>query len=130
MYDLVLNLMQSLYYEFFWLIKQFLCNLFIANASTIVHFADNLICCGCQIIVAATPAAVVQVLDIYLLAFSLVELVKCPPGLVAPRTTLTCSRTGKKESCSLTCASKAYYLAGMYITPSQGTNTKQQTGDI
>ncbi|XP_043985182.1 signal peptide, CUB and EGF-like domain-containing protein 3 isoform X2 [Gambusia affinis] len=41
-----------------------------------------------------------------------IELVKCPPGLVAPKATLTCSRTGKKESCSLTCASKAYYLAG------------------
>lgn len=41
------------------------------------------------------------------------ELVKCPPGLVAPKATLTCSKTGKKESCSLTCASKAHYLAGM-----------------
>lgn len=37
---------------------------------------------------------------------------KCPPGLVAPKATLTCSKTGKKESCSLTCASKAHYLAG------------------
>ncbi|KAM8830668.1 signal peptide, CUB and EGF-like domain-containing protein 3 isoform 2-T2 [Synchiropus picturatus] len=40
-----------------------------------------------------------------------VELVKCPAGLVAPKATLTCSKTGKKESCSLTCASKAHYLA-------------------
>uniref|UniRef100_A0A4W6DDG5 Signal peptide, CUB and EGF-like domain-containing protein 2 n=1 Tax=Lates calcarifer TaxID=8187 RepID=A0A4W6DDG5_LATCA len=40
-----------------------------------------------------------------------IELVKCPPGLVAPKATLTCSKTGKKESCSLTCASKAHYLA-------------------
>ncbi|XP_038578035.1 signal peptide, CUB and EGF-like domain-containing protein 3 isoform X2 [Micropterus salmoides] len=40
-----------------------------------------------------------------------VELVKCLPGLVAPKATLTCSKTGKKESCSLTCASKAHYLA-------------------
>ncbi|XP_047451313.1 signal peptide, CUB and EGF-like domain-containing protein 3 isoform X1 [Mugil cephalus] len=40
-----------------------------------------------------------------------VELVKCAPGLVAPKATLTCSKTGKKESCSLTCASKAHYLA-------------------
>lgn len=44
--------------------------------------------------------------------FSPSELVKCPPGLVAPKATLTCSKTGKKESCSLTCASKAHYLAG------------------
>ncbi|CAB1336427.1 unnamed protein product [Coregonus sp. 'balchen'] len=44
----------------------------------------------------------------------------CPPGYklhwnkkdcIAPKTTLTCSKTGKKESCSLTCASKAHYLA-------------------
>uniref|UniRef100_A0A672ZDW1 Signal peptide, CUB and EGF-like domain-containing protein 2 n=1 Tax=Sphaeramia orbicularis TaxID=375764 RepID=A0A672ZDW1_9TELE len=41
-----------------------------------------------------------------------IELVKCPPGLVAPKATLTCSKMGKKESCSLTCASKAHYLAG------------------
>ncbi|KAM6977183.1 signal peptide, CUB and EGF-like domain-containing protein 3 isoform 3-T3 [Aplochiton taeniatus] len=39
------------------------------------------------------------------------EQVKCLPGLVAPKATLTCSKTGKKESCSLTCASKAHYLA-------------------
>uniref|UniRef100_A0A8D3D499 Signal peptide, CUB and EGF-like domain-containing protein 2 n=1 Tax=Scophthalmus maximus TaxID=52904 RepID=A0A8D3D499_SCOMX len=42
-----------------------------------------------------------------------VEIVKCPAGLVAPKATLTCSKTGKKESCSLTCASRAHYLAGM-----------------
>uniref|UniRef100_A0A4W5N9X6 Signal peptide, CUB and EGF-like domain-containing protein 3 n=1 Tax=Hucho hucho TaxID=62062 RepID=A0A4W5N9X6_9TELE len=42
------------------------------------------------------------------------ELVKCLPGL-APKTTLTCSKTGKKESCSLTCTSKAHYLAGRGI---------------
>uniref|UniRef100_A0A8C2WRP1 Signal peptide, CUB and EGF-like domain-containing protein 2 n=1 Tax=Cyclopterus lumpus TaxID=8103 RepID=A0A8C2WRP1_CYCLU len=41
-----------------------------------------------------------------------VELVKCHLGLMAPKATLTCSKTGKKESCSLTCASKAHYLAG------------------
>uniref|UniRef100_A0A669B0E9 Signal peptide, CUB and EGF-like domain-containing protein 2 n=1 Tax=Oreochromis niloticus TaxID=8128 RepID=A0A669B0E9_ORENI len=44
----------------------------------------------------------------------------CPPGYklhwnkkdcIAPKATLTCSKTGKKESCSLTCASKAHYLA-------------------
>uniref|UniRef100_A0A8C6PAU5 Signal peptide, CUB and EGF-like domain-containing protein 2 n=1 Tax=Nothobranchius furzeri TaxID=105023 RepID=A0A8C6PAU5_NOTFU len=40
------------------------------------------------------------------------ELVKCPPGLVAPKAVLTCSKTGKTESCSVTCASKAHYLAG------------------
>uniref|UniRef100_A0A6Q2XTU4 Signal peptide, CUB and EGF-like domain-containing protein 3 n=1 Tax=Esox lucius TaxID=8010 RepID=A0A6Q2XTU4_ESOLU len=34
-----------------------------------------------------------------------IEMVKCLPGLVAPKTTLSCSKTGKKESCSLTCAS-------------------------
>uniref|UniRef100_A0A667Z585 Signal peptide, CUB and EGF-like domain-containing protein 2 n=1 Tax=Myripristis murdjan TaxID=586833 RepID=A0A667Z585_9TELE len=44
-----------------------------------------------------------------------IELVKCPPGLVAPKATLTCSKMGKKESCSLTCASKAHYLAGMLL---------------
>uniref|UniRef100_A0A8C7TEF5 Signal peptide, CUB and EGF-like domain-containing protein 3 n=1 Tax=Oncorhynchus mykiss TaxID=8022 RepID=A0A8C7TEF5_ONCMY len=45
-----------------------------------------------------------------------IELVKCLPGL-APKTTLTCSKTGKKESCSLTCASKAHYLAGKTGAP-------------
>uniref|UniRef100_A0A3B3D5J3 Signal peptide, CUB and EGF-like domain-containing protein 3 n=1 Tax=Oryzias melastigma TaxID=30732 RepID=A0A3B3D5J3_ORYME len=42
-----------------------------------------------------------------------IELVKCPAGLVAPKATLSCSKAGKKESCSLTCASKAHYLSGM-----------------
>ncbi|XP_046725916.1 signal peptide, CUB and EGF-like domain-containing protein 3 isoform X3 [Silurus meridionalis] len=40
-----------------------------------------------------------------------IEVVKCPSSLVAPKATLSCSKTGKKESCSLTCASKAHYLA-------------------
>ncbi|XP_041083887.1 signal peptide, CUB and EGF-like domain-containing protein 3 isoform X1 [Polyodon spathula] len=40
-----------------------------------------------------------------------IELVKCLPSWVSPRATLTCSKAGKKESCSLTCASKAHYLA-------------------
>ncbi|KAM9446034.1 signal peptide, CUB and EGF-like domain-containing protein 3 isoform 1-T1 [Clarias gariepinus] len=39
------------------------------------------------------------------------EVVKCPSSLVAPKATLSCSKTGKKESCSLTCASKAHYLS-------------------
>uniref|UniRef100_A0A7N8Y8Q3 Signal peptide, CUB and EGF-like domain-containing protein 3 n=1 Tax=Mastacembelus armatus TaxID=205130 RepID=A0A7N8Y8Q3_9TELE len=55
-----------------------------------------------------------------------VELVKCPPGLVAPKATLTCSKTGKKESCSLTCASKAHYLAGRTVLVKvQSLNTKE-----
>uniref|UniRef100_A0A673FS84 Signal peptide, CUB and EGF-like domain-containing protein 2 n=1 Tax=Sinocyclocheilus rhinocerous TaxID=307959 RepID=A0A673FS84_9TELE len=40
-----------------------------------------------------------------------VEIVKCTSSLVAPKATLTCSKMGKKESCSLTCASKAHYLS-------------------
>ncbi|RXM93654.1 Signal peptide, CUB and EGF-like domain-containing protein 3, partial [Acipenser ruthenus] len=40
-----------------------------------------------------------------------IELVKCLPSWVSPRATLACSKVGKKESCSLTCASKAHYLA-------------------
>lgn len=44
--------------------------------------------------------------------FVATEVVKCPSSLVAPKATLSCSKTGKKESCSLTCASKAHYLAG------------------
>ncbi|KAF3861132.1 hypothetical protein F7725_001387 [Dissostichus mawsoni] len=39
------------------------------------------------------------------------ELMKCHLGLLSPKATLTCSKTGKKESCSLTCASRAHYLA-------------------
>ncbi|KAG8002525.1 signal peptide protein, partial [Nibea albiflora] len=50
-----------------------------------------------------------------------IELVKCPPGLVAPKATLTCSKTGKKESCSLTCASKAHYLAETLAPPVKQT---------
>uniref|UniRef100_A0A8C5CW12 Signal peptide, CUB domain and EGF like domain containing 3 n=1 Tax=Gadus morhua TaxID=8049 RepID=A0A8C5CW12_GADMO len=41
-----------------------------------------------------------------------IELVKCPAGLLAPKATLTCSKAGRKESCSLTCSSKAHYLSG------------------
>ncbi|XP_063064631.1 signal peptide, CUB and EGF-like domain-containing protein 3 isoform X3 [Engraulis encrasicolus] len=40
-----------------------------------------------------------------------IEVVKCAPGLVQPKATLTCSKSGNKESCALTCASKAHYLA-------------------
>lgn len=40
------------------------------------------------------------------------ELVKCLPGSVPPRATLTCNKTGKKDSCALTCASKARFLPG------------------
>ncbi|XP_022533294.2 signal peptide, CUB and EGF-like domain-containing protein 3 isoform X1 [Astyanax mexicanus] len=40
-----------------------------------------------------------------------IEVVKCASNLVAPKATLSCSKTGKKESCSLTCASKAHYLS-------------------
>uniref|UniRef100_A0A8B9I7E4 Signal peptide, CUB and EGF-like domain-containing protein 3 n=1 Tax=Anser brachyrhynchus TaxID=132585 RepID=A0A8B9I7E4_9AVES len=41
-----------------------------------------------------------------------VELVKCLPGSVPPRATLTCNKTGKKDSCALTCASKARFQPG------------------
>ncbi|KAM7411594.1 hypothetical protein PAMA_021537 [Pampus argenteus] len=50
-----------------------------------------------------------------------IELVRCPLGLVAPKATLTCSKTGKKESCSLTCASKAHYLAETLAPPVKQT---------
>ncbi|XP_016086844.1 signal peptide, CUB and EGF-like domain-containing protein 3 [Sinocyclocheilus grahami] len=40
-----------------------------------------------------------------------IEIVKCTSSLLAPKATLTCSKMGKKESCSLTCASKAHYLS-------------------
>uniref|UniRef100_A0A8C2PMU4 Signal peptide, CUB and EGF-like domain-containing protein 2 n=1 Tax=Cyprinus carpio TaxID=7962 RepID=A0A8C2PMU4_CYPCA len=40
-----------------------------------------------------------------------VEIVKCTSNLVAPIAYLTFSKMGKKESCSLTCASKAHYLS-------------------
>ncbi|GLD50070.1 signal peptide, CUB and EGF-like domain-containing protein 3 isoform X2 [Lates japonicus] len=36
---------------------------------------------------------------------------KCPPDWSCTESHLTCSKTGKKESCSLTCASKAHYPA-------------------
>uniref|UniRef100_A0A8C8A0E6 Signal peptide, CUB and EGF-like domain-containing protein 2 n=1 Tax=Oryzias sinensis TaxID=183150 RepID=A0A8C8A0E6_9TELE len=39
------------------------------------------------------------------------DCIGCPAGLVAPKATLSCSKAGKKESCSLTCASKAHYLS-------------------
>ncbi|XP_062871352.1 signal peptide, CUB and EGF-like domain-containing protein 3 isoform X2 [Trichomycterus rosablanca] len=39
------------------------------------------------------------------------EVLKCAANLVAPKAMLSCSKTGKKESCSLTCASKAHYLS-------------------
>uniref|UniRef100_A0A8C9EJL4 Signal peptide, CUB and EGF-like domain-containing protein 3 n=1 Tax=Pavo cristatus TaxID=9049 RepID=A0A8C9EJL4_PAVCR len=38
-----------------------------------------------------------------------IELVKCLSGSVPPRATLTCNKTGKKDSCALTCASKARF---------------------
>uniref|UniRef100_U3IEN7 Signal peptide, CUB domain and EGF like domain containing 3 n=1 Tax=Anas platyrhynchos platyrhynchos TaxID=8840 RepID=U3IEN7_ANAPP len=41
-----------------------------------------------------------------------VELVKCLSGSVPPRATLTCNKTGKKDSCALTCASKARFQPG------------------
>ena len=62
------------------------------------------------------PHCLCSLCDPQYVLFSPSELVKCPPGLVAPKATLTCSKTGKKESCSLTCASKAHYLAGMWPT--------------
>ncbi|XP_005988472.1 signal peptide, CUB and EGF-like domain-containing protein 3 [Latimeria chalumnae] len=40
-----------------------------------------------------------------------IELVKCLPNSASARATLTCNKSGKKESCSLTCASKARFLA-------------------
>ncbi|KAG7251960.1 hypothetical protein CRUP_016533, partial [Coryphaenoides rupestris] len=42
-------------------------------------------------------------------------------GLVAPKATLTCSKTGRKESCSLTCSSKAHYLAETLAPPVKQT---------
>lgn len=40
------------------------------------------------------------------------ELVKCLSGSVPPRATLTCNKMGKKDSCALTCASKARFQPG------------------
>lgn len=50
------------------------------------------------------------------------ELVKCLPGSVPPRATLTCNKTGKKDSCALTCTSKARFLpgTGTGVTASMG----------
>lgn len=42
------------------------------------------------------------------------ELEICLAGTVSPRAILTCNKNGKKESCSLTCASKARFLPGKY----------------
>uniref|UniRef100_A0A8C5T0P4 Signal peptide, CUB domain and EGF like domain containing 3 n=1 Tax=Laticauda laticaudata TaxID=8630 RepID=A0A8C5T0P4_LATLA len=39
-----------------------------------------------------------------------IELEICLAGTVSPRAILTCNKNGKKESCSLTCASKARFL--------------------
>lgn len=49
------------------------------------------------------------------------ELVKCLPGSVPPRATLTCNKTGKKDSCALTCASKARFLPGTDTGATAGT---------
>ncbi|XP_076132837.1 signal peptide, CUB and EGF-like domain-containing protein 3 [Alosa pseudoharengus] len=40
-----------------------------------------------------------------------IEVVKCVSSAVQPKATLICSKSGNKESCALTCASKAHYLA-------------------
>uniref|UniRef100_A0A9J8CYH0 Signal peptide, CUB and EGF-like domain-containing protein 3 n=1 Tax=Cyprinus carpio carpio TaxID=630221 RepID=A0A9J8CYH0_CYPCA len=55
-----------------------------------------------------------------------IETVKCTSSLVAPKATLTCSKTGKKESCSLTCASKAHYLSGNCNIMCQRQRMEQQ----
>uniref|UniRef100_A0A8C1KVI0 Signal peptide, CUB and EGF-like domain-containing protein 2 n=1 Tax=Cyprinus carpio TaxID=7962 RepID=A0A8C1KVI0_CYPCA len=55
-----------------------------------------------------------------------VEIVKCTSNLVAPKATLTCSKMGKKESCSLTCASKAHYLSGNCNMMCQRQRMEQQ----
>lgn len=36
----------------------------------------------------------------------------CLAGTISPRATLTCNKNGKKDSCSLTCSSKARFLPG------------------
>ncbi|KAJ6659854.1 hypothetical protein lerEdw1_018310 [Lerista edwardsae] len=41
-----------------------------------------------------------------------IELVICLAGTISPRATLTCNKNGKKDSCSLTCSSKARFLPG------------------
>uniref|UniRef100_A0A672NZU9 Signal peptide, CUB domain, EGF-like 3 n=1 Tax=Sinocyclocheilus grahami TaxID=75366 RepID=A0A672NZU9_SINGR len=50
-------------------------------------------------------------LVLYFINERYVLIVKCTSSLLAPKATLTCSKMGKKESCSLTCASKAHYLS-------------------
>uniref|UniRef100_A0A8C9QZL2 Signal peptide, CUB and EGF-like domain-containing protein 2 n=1 Tax=Scleropages formosus TaxID=113540 RepID=A0A8C9QZL2_SCLFO len=45
-----------------------------------------------------------------------IELVKCDRNLASPKATLSCSKTGKKEICSLTCSSKAHYTAGTTLS--------------
>uniref|UniRef100_A0A8C2KX88 Signal peptide, CUB and EGF-like domain-containing protein 3 n=1 Tax=Cyprinus carpio TaxID=7962 RepID=A0A8C2KX88_CYPCA len=55
-----------------------------------------------------------------------IETVKCTSSLVAPKATLTCSKSGKKESCSLTCASKAHYLSGNCNIMCQRQRMEQQ----
>uniref|UniRef100_A0A8D2KZE9 Signal peptide, CUB and EGF-like domain-containing protein 3 n=1 Tax=Varanus komodoensis TaxID=61221 RepID=A0A8D2KZE9_VARKO len=52
-----------------------------------------------------------------------IELVICLAGAVSPRATLTCNKNGKKDSCSLTCASKARFLPGRSETHTH-THTK------
>nr|XP_021136801.1 signal peptide, CUB and EGF-like domain-containing protein 3 isoform X3 [Columba livia] len=58
------------------------------------------------------------------------ELLKCLPGSVPPRATLTCNKTGKKDSCALTCASKAHFLpeSDSSYTVSCGTPVLRQSG--
>uniref|UniRef100_A0A663MDZ6 Signal peptide, CUB and EGF-like domain-containing protein 3 n=1 Tax=Athene cunicularia TaxID=194338 RepID=A0A663MDZ6_ATHCN len=50
-----------------------------------------------------------------------IELVKCLPGSVPPRATLTCNKTGKKDSCALTCASRARFLPGTATSATAST---------
>ncbi|XP_053562764.1 signal peptide, CUB and EGF-like domain-containing protein 3 [Bombina bombina] len=39
-----------------------------------------------------------------------IDLMKCPPVINTPRASLMCSRNGKKETCSLSCITKALFL--------------------
>ncbi|KAL7985278.1 hypothetical protein Chor_003848 [Crotalus horridus] len=57
-----------------------------------------------------------------------IELEICLAGTVSPRAILTCNKNGKKESCSLTCASKARFLpeSDNSYTVSCGTPILQQ----
>uniref|UniRef100_A0AAY4EPX6 Signal peptide, CUB and EGF-like domain-containing protein 2 n=1 Tax=Denticeps clupeoides TaxID=299321 RepID=A0AAY4EPX6_9TELE len=52
-----------------------------------------------------------------------IELVKCIPSLASPKATLTCIKTGNKDTCSLTCASKAHYLSGRCTVLPKGRRT-------